>query len=133
MGTLVATVHVHRGGVSTVFLAGSTPPKWAEKLITNPAVWADEVQETPAASTPKSPTAAEIEAAERDAAVKAAAEAAAKLAAETIPPKSGDGATVEAWTAYALSMGFAVDGTPTVEEIIESLTAENIPTETPAQ
>lgn len=48
-GRILAThVHVHREGKESVILeAGSVVPKWAEKLITNPAAFAEPVVEEP--------------------------------------------------------------------------------------
>lgn len=44
---LAATVHVMNPdtGLNEIFLAGSTPPKWAADLITNPGAWQTEEQQ----------------------------------------------------------------------------------------
>lgn len=129
---LATAVHITQDGIVHTFLPGSTPPKWARDIITNPKAWGDddgsadpeaapETEAAPSAEDTASPQ-PEVEASPADA-------PAAEKPQVDIPPKAGRGSSATAWRAYADAQGFDSDEDATREEIIATLDANGIPTE----
>lgn len=96
--------------VTHVFLSGDEPPSWAVEKITNPDVWANAPDRGKSKPEPVAPS---VESAPS---VK-------------IPPKAGRGSSAKAWSEYAASNGFEVDGDATASEIRDALQEHGIPTE----
>lgn len=97
---LNATVYLHdEDGVVRGFGPGDVVPGWVAARITNPDVWTDDPGD--------------------DAAV--ADEPADGGGHDGPPPRAGKGARVEAWHAYAASIGVDVPDDATRDEIIAAV------------
>ncbi len=121
MSTLAQSVWLEREGELVCFTAGSTPPAWAAKLITNPLAWVE-------AGVPVEPVTEErIEEIAEE--VANTAEALTEVTSPKIPPKSGKGSSAAAWAVYAKAHGFEVEEDAKASEIREALTEAGVPVE----
>ena len=121
MSTLAQSVWLEREGELVCFTAGSAPPAWAAKLITNPLVWAE-------AGVPVEPVAVErIEEGAEE--VAKTAEALNEATSAKIPPKSGKGSSAAAWAAYAKANGYEVEDDAKASEIRDALAEAGVPVE----
>lgn len=101
----IYAVHLLENGVVHSFLPGDDVPEWAVKRITNPNVWA------PVEAPAQDPEPVFVPAEDDPSGA---------------PPKSGSGASRQAWADYAESKGVEVDADWKREDIIAAVeNAEN--------
>lgn len=133
---LVSDVHVtDKTGNVVVLATGSELPDWAEKLVTNPAAFGDDVATAPTPAPTPAPAAVEPtdeEVAAKVEAERLAAEAdVARLAAEAAAQGSGDKTAVEAYgelqfpALQALAKGRGLSGAGNAATLIARLEADD--------
>ena len=98
------------------FPVGSTPPAWAQALITNPKAWASAPESAPA---PEDAPPAPEEAPPAEAPDAPAAPEEDLLGELPEPPKRGAGSGRAAWAAYADSKGVKYADDASRDDIIE--------------
>lgn len=128
----VSVTLVDRRFKLATFPAGSTPPAWAQELITNPKAWrsapesastpeggdegpAEGPEETPEVASPEPDEAPQPEGPEP--------EDEDLLGSLPEPPRGGAGATKKAWAAYADSKGVTYDADANRDDIIAAVDA----------
>lgn len=109
------------------FPPGSTPPAWAQALITNPKAWRSAPAAEPT-SPPEAPSQEDAPPAPDEAPPAEAPEPDAGADEDLVvelpePPKRGAGSGKDAWAAYARSKGITVTADMNRDEIIDAVEA----------
>lgn len=127
MARLAKAVSVRGRKGDVLFLPGQDVPEWAQKLITNPHVWASDEQDEQ-----DSPEADDVEPDEVDDTDDqyddVEEDDSESTVAPPVPPKSGTGSGRDAWAAYASAYSVDVTDDMSRDDIFAALDEAGVTT-----